>query len=103
MTRLTEETEAVAPLLRLQIKGYEKVLDIVERPSVGSLALPTKICTLINNILSSSLSSFVNRGTTKVYVRCGYLTPSKLILEITADPARPPRDERHANYCVQKM
>lgn len=87
------DVKAVAPLLHAQIAEFDSQVNIVERPSVGTLVVPTLTGWLISDLLRHSLRSFAHRQTGKVFVQCRRLTPSQLMLEVAADRAWPPRNE----------
>lgn len=99
------ETETLAPSIRHLIKSYEDYLDIVERPSVGSLAVPIDTTNLIIEVLKHSFFSFMVRcrPNVKVKVKCARTTPTTLTLEVMADSAKPPLDEMRESFRLSEL
>lgn len=83
------KTAAVAPLLQSWMGQYRETLDIVERPSVGSLVAPEEVCFLMGAALRRTLSACHEVRSLRVWVRCSRTTPTRLLLEIVSEGVWP--------------
>ena len=68
--RVDGEKLLVGPILWKHIGPYKKKLNIVENPSVGLLAAPSKVCELIDIALEEMLQVTLERGSERVRVYC---------------------------------
>jgi len=76
----------VGPVLRERIRAYEDTLDIVERPSVGTLVAPVEICDFITLALGHILRRLQwEREGARVTVRCTVDHTRMLVLEVADD------------------
>lgn len=64
------EKSLVAPVLWKHIGSYKKKLNIVENPSVGTMALPVGVCELIDFALERMLWVALVREADRVRVYC---------------------------------
>lgn len=75
---------ALAPILWQNIEYYREFVDIVEWPSVGTLAIPEGITQILDEGTSVMLNYCLIHHAKMVHVRCVRSKPSELKLEVTA-------------------
>lgn len=76
---------AIGPILQAHVESFKSVLNIVEVPDVGALALPPAICKLVDMTLKTMLEASVDRESTRVRVTCVIDDSRCLHLEVTDD------------------